>query len=111
LGAGACSEALLNLDPAATEGQLAPRFNALVRKEALCGVAREIDMGAVPQARSLEDAYQAVGASSLLGRRDRGYNRSMFYLDGGFTEVQKRLILRLWGRRGYLQVKQDAAMP
>ena len=36
------AEALLAHDGAATEGQLAPRFNALVRKEACADVAREV---------------------------------------------------------------------
>ncbi|WP_275041705.1 ribonuclease III family protein, partial [Leisingera sp. ANG-S] len=39
--------ALLEHDKTATEGQLAPRFNALVRKEACADVAKEIDLGAV----------------------------------------------------------------
>ena len=39
--------AVLAHDRHATEGQLAPRFNALVRKEACADVAREIDLGAV----------------------------------------------------------------
>ena len=41
------AEALLAEDRAATEGQLAPRFNALVRKETCADVAREVDLGAV----------------------------------------------------------------
>ena len=41
------AEAVLAHDAGATEGQLAPRFNALVRKEACADVAREIDLGAV----------------------------------------------------------------
>ena len=41
------AEALLQVDPKATEGQLAPRFNALVRKETCASVARDIDVGAV----------------------------------------------------------------
>ena len=37
----------MKADPNASEGLLAPRFNALVRKEACADVAREIDLGAV----------------------------------------------------------------
>ena len=40
------AQALLERDPTASEGLLAPRYNALVRKEA-CIVARDIDIGAV----------------------------------------------------------------
>lgn len=41
------AEALLARDTGATEGQLAPRFNALVRKETCADVAREVDLGKV----------------------------------------------------------------
>ena len=41
------AEALLAADVAASEGQLAPRFNALVRKEACADVAREVALGEV----------------------------------------------------------------
>ncbi|HKK85396.1 MAG TPA: ribonuclease III domain-containing protein, partial [Roseovarius sp.] len=41
------AEALLEHDRGASEVQLAPRFNALVRKETCAEVAREIDIGAV----------------------------------------------------------------
>lgn len=41
------AEALLDADQTASEGQIAPRFNALVRREACAAVAREIDLGAV----------------------------------------------------------------
>ena len=50
------AEALLAADPKASEGQLAPRFNALVRKETCADVAREVGLGDVLK----------------LGRRDRG---------------------------------------
>jgi len=41
------AQALIEADPNASEGALAPRFNALVRKETCADVAREIDLGAV----------------------------------------------------------------
>lgn len=41
------AEALLEADGGATEGQLAPRFNALVRRETCAEVAREIGLGEV----------------------------------------------------------------
>ena len=40
------AEAVLAADSEAKEGTLAPRFNALVRKEACADVARQIDLGA-----------------------------------------------------------------
>ncbi|MBT25298.1 MAG: ribonuclease III, partial [Rhodobacteraceae bacterium] len=41
------AQALLSQDQAASEGQLAPRFNALVRKETCADVARDIGLGDV----------------------------------------------------------------
>lgn len=41
------AEALLRADTSASEGQLAPRFNALVRKEACADMARSVDLGDV----------------------------------------------------------------
>ena len=41
------AEALLKADPAAAEGLLAPRYNALVRRETCADVARQIDLGTV----------------------------------------------------------------
>lgn len=41
------AEALFAGDASATEGQMAPRFNALVRKEACADVARDIGLGEV----------------------------------------------------------------
>ena len=39
------AEALLEIDQTAPEGTLAPRFNALVRKETCAEVARQIELG------------------------------------------------------------------
>ena len=99
------AEALLKLDPAATEGQLAPRFNALVRKEACAEVAREIDMGAVLKLGRSEMLSGGRRKQALLGDAIEAIIAAV-YLDGGFDEA-KALILRLWGDR-VMQVKQDA---
>ena len=40
------AEALSDRDPNASEGQMAPRFNALVRKETCADIALELDLGA-----------------------------------------------------------------
>lgn len=91
------AEALFLADLSAPEGQMAPQFNALVRKEACADVAREFDLGAVLK----------LGRSEMLsgGRRKEALLAdamealiSAVYLDGGF-EVAKALVLRLWGKR------------
>ena len=61
------AEALLALDPTATEGQLAPRFNALVRKETCADVAREIDLGAVLKLGRSEMISGGRRKQALLG--------------------------------------------
>jgi ribonuclease-3 len=98
-------EALLAADPDATEGQLAPRYNALVRRETCAAIARETGLGeALKLGRSemvsggrrkealLADALEAVIAA--------------VYLDSGFATARD-LVLRLWGDR-IGEVKADA---
>lgn len=99
------AEALFAADRAATEGQLAPRFNALVRKETCAAVAREIDLGAVLK----------LGRSEMLsgGRRKEALLADALeaviaavYLDGGFGAARD-VVLALWGAR-ITSVAQDA---
>jgi ribonuclease-3 len=61
------AEALLAHDTQAREGQLAPRFNALVRKETCADVAREIDLGAVLRLGKSEMATGGRRKQALLG--------------------------------------------
>ena len=99
------AEALFKTDRAATEGQLAPRYNALVKGETCAAIAREIGLGdELKQGRSemlsggrrkealLADAMEAVLAA--------------IYLDAGL-EAARTVILRLWAER-LKNVDQDA---
>jgi len=99
------AEALLNLDTDASEGQLAPRFNALVRKEACADVAREIDIGAVLRLGRSEMLSGGRRKQALLGDAMEAVIAAV-YVDGGF-DAARALILRLWGART-TSVKQDA---
>lgn len=99
------AEALLALDPGATEGQLAPRFNALVRKETCADVAREIDLGKVLKLGRSEMLSGGRRKLALLGDAMEAVIAGV-YLDGGF-EAAKELVLRLWGKR-VTRVKEDA---
>ncbi len=101
----AMSEALLAADPQASEGQLAPRFNALVRKETLAEVAQSVDLGAVLK----------LGRSEMLsgGRRKDAILADALeaviaavYLDAGFDPA-RALVRRLWGAR-IAGVRDDA---
>lgn len=93
----AMATALLEADEKAREGQLAPRYNALVRKEACADVAVEIGLGDVLK----------LGRSEMLsgGRRKQALLADALeaviaavYVDAGF-EAAQALVLRLWGDR------------
>ena len=99
------AEALLGADKAATEGQLAPRFNALVRKETCAEVAREIDLGAGLKLGRSEMLSGGRRKQALLGDAMEAVIAAV-YVDGGF-EAAKDLILRLWGDR-VTRVEADA---
>lgn len=99
------AEALLALDPKATEGQLAPRFNALVRKETCASVARDIDLGKVLKLGRSEMISGGRRKQALLGDAIEAVIAAV-YLDGGF-EAAKALVLRLWDRR-IVTVEEDA---
>jgi ribonuclease-3 len=97
--------ALLEHDKTATEGQLAPRFNALVRKEACADVAREIDLGAVLKLGRSEMISGGRRKQALLGDAMEAVIAAV-YKDAGF-EVAAEMILRLWGSRIH-KVEADA---
>lgn len=102
------SEALLNADVNAPEGLLAPRFNALVRKETCADVARQIDLGAVLK----------LGRSEMLtgGRRKEALLAdameaviAAIYVDAGFDVARERVVA-MWGAR-ITDVEEDARDP
>lgn len=91
------AETLLDADPTADEGRIAPRFNALVRRETCAEVARELDLG----------AGLKLGRSEMMGggrRKEALLADAMeaviaaVYLDGGL-EAARGVVLRLWGGR------------
>jgi ribonuclease-3 len=99
------AEALLADDRNASEGQLAPRFNALVRKEACADVAREIDLGAALKLGRSEMMSGGRRKLALLGDAMEAVIAAV-YLDAGF-EAAKDLVRRLWGDR-VTRVDEDA---
>ena len=99
------AEALLAADKGATEGQLAPRFNALVRKETCADVARQIDLGAVLKLGRSETMSGGRRKEALLGDAMEAVIAAV-YLDAGF-EAARNMVLRLWGSR-IDTVKADA---
>lgn len=99
------AEALFRADRSASEGQLAPRFNALVRKETCAAVAREIDLGALLKLGRSEMMSGGRRKEALLGDAMEAVIAAV-YLDAGF-DVARALVLRLWGGR-VEAVEQDA---
>jgi ribonuclease-3 len=102
------AEALLAADPLAREGQLAPRFNALVRKETCAAVAREIGLGEVLKLGRSEMLTGGRRKEALLGDAMEAVIAAV-YQDAGF-EAAKTLVLRLWGDR-IAAVEPDARDP
>ena len=99
------AEALLEIDQTAPEGTLAPRFNALVRKEACAEVARQIELGGVLKIGRSEMLSGGRRKDALLGDGMEAVIAAI-YKDGGF-EVAKTIIINLWGDR-IKNVKGDA---
>ena len=89
--------ALLDQDAQATEGQLAPRFNALVRKETCADVARQIDLGAVLKLGRSEMLSGGRRKQALLGDAIEAVIAAV-YRDAGFGAADA-MIRRLWGPR------------
>ena len=91
------AEALFSKDRDASEGQLAPRFNALVRKETCADVARQVDLGAVLKLGRSEQLSGGRRKQALLGDAMEAVIAAL-YLDAGL-DIAREIILRLWGER------------
>ncbi len=99
------ADALLKADKSASEGQLAPRFNALVRKEACADVARQIDMGSVLKLGRSEMKSGGRRKDALLADAMEAVIAAV-YLDAGYGAAEA-MVIRLWGPR-ITEVKSDA---
>ncbi len=91
------AEALLAADRGAPEGQLAPRFNALVRKETCADVARGVGLGDVLKLGRSEMLSGGRRKEALLGDALEAVIAAV-HLDAGFPAARD-VILRLWGER------------
>jgi ribonuclease-3 len=87
---------------------LAPRFNALVRKETCADVAREIDLGAVLKLGRSEMKSGGRRKEALLADGMEAVIAAV-YQDGGF-DAARAMVLRLWGQRIH-DVAADARDP
>ncbi|MGB0798081.1 MAG: ribonuclease III [Planktomarina sp.] len=102
------AQALLDADRGASEGQLAPRFNALVRKETCADVARACGLGDVLKLGRSEMISGGRRKDALLGDGMEAVIAAV-YRDGGF-DAARDVILHLWGDR-ITSVKADARDP
>jgi len=89
------AEMLLKAFPEAAEGELAPRFNALVRRETVAEVARNVGVG--PHLRLGAGEQQTGGRNKLAILADVGESLiAAIYLDDGL-EAAAGFIHRQWG--------------
>ncbi|MDJ0639129.1 MAG: ribonuclease III [Paracoccaceae bacterium] len=102
------ADALLAADKGAREGKLAPRFNALVRKETCADVARELGLGEVLKLGRSEMKSGGRRKDALLGDAMEAVIAAV-YVDAGF-EAARDLILRHWSDR-IDRVEADARDP
>jgi ribonuclease III len=91
------AEALITQDAHATEGQLAPRLNALVRKETCAEIAVEIDIGPAMKMGRSETLSGGRRKTALLADATEAVIAAV-YLDAGL-DAARAIILRLWGAR------------
>jgi len=91
------AEALLHADPSAAEGQLAPRFNALVRKETCAAVARDIDIGVVLRLGRSEMMSGGRRKDALLADAMEAVIAAV-HQDAGFAAARD-VVLQLWKSR------------
>ena len=102
------AQALLKADRKAAEGLLAPRFNALVRRETCADVARQIDLGAVLKLGRSEMKSGGRRKEALLADAMEAVIAAVFE-DAGFEAAQD-VVLTLWGER-IGNVEEDARDP
>ena len=91
------AEALVRGRPGESEGKLAPRLNALVRKETCAEIAEEIGLGAHLRLERSESRSGGRKRVSNLGDAMEAVLGAI-YLDQGHAAAQET-VLRLWGAR------------
>jgi ribonuclease-3 len=103
----AVAQMLLEAFPGAKEGDLARRFNALVRKQTCAEVAREIGLGQFLVLSAGEADSGGREKDTILGDACEAVLGAIF-LDGGFLKA-RTVILRYWkpDRQSERQAQRD----
>lgn len=91
------AEELFSADLTASEGQLAPRYNALVKGDTCAAIARQIGLGDVLKLGRSEMLSGGRRKDALLADAMEAVLAAV-YLDAGFATVRK-VVLRLWKDR------------
>ena len=91
------AEALYSASPEDAEGKLAPRYNALVRKETCAEVAKSLGLGEVLKLGRSEMLTGGRRKQALLGDAMEAVIAAV-YLDGGYQAARK-LVLKHWKSR------------
>jgi len=99
------ADALLAADKGASEGKLAPRFNALVRKETCADVARQLGLGDVLRLGRSEMMSGGRRKEALLGDAMEAVIAAV-YKDAGYSAARD-VVLTAWGNRLHT-VAEDA---
>lgn len=88
------ADALIERFPSATEGEMAPRLNKLVRRETCAQVARGLEIGAFLRLAPSEERQGGRDKTAILANAMEAVIAAL-YLDGGL-EVARRFILQNW---------------
>ncbi|MEM7686776.1 MAG: ribonuclease III, partial [Pseudomonadota bacterium] len=91
------SEKLLERFPDAPEGELAPRFNALVRRETLAEIAAGMDLGQHLHLGRSESTSGGRRKAAILADAMEAAIAAL-YLDGGL-EAARQFVLKHWADR------------
>lgn len=91
------AEALFTARPGEAEGEIAPRLNALVRKETCAEIAAEIRLGDLLRLGKSESARGGKRKIAALGDAMEALIAAV-YLDGGL-DAARDVVLRLWSAR------------
>ncbi len=91
------AEALLAAYPGEAEGALAPRFNALVRRETLAEIAGEIGLGEFLRLGRSEATGGGRSKKAILADAMEAVIAALF-LDGGMAAAQHFILARWQGR-------------
>ena len=102
------AEALMATDQSANEGELALRFNSLVRKETCADVTRQLELGTALRMGRAEMLSGGRRRDAALGDAMEAVIAAVFE-DAGFAAARS-VVLVAWGDR-IAQAKQDAKDP